>query len=96
MLESATWLELGKHFGLWGTVSLVSLYLLYRGARWVGEHALEPLVSAHTRFIDATTSTQERQQKCLEGIREQMGKQTTLMECMKDMVASTNCRGRRK
>ena len=96
MLESATWLELGKHFGLWGTIALVSLYLLYRGARWIGEHVLKPLVCAYTRFIDATTSTQERQQKCMEGIREQMGKQTTLMECMKDMLASTNRRGERR
>ena len=96
MLESATCLELGKHFGLWGTVSLVSLYLLYRASRWIGEHVLEPLVGAHTRFINATTSTQERQQKCLEGIREQLGKQTTIMECMKDMLVSTNHRGRRR
>ena len=94
MLESATWLELGKHFGLWGTVSLISLYLLHRAARWMGENVLKPLVGAHTRFIDATTGTQERQQKCLEGIREQMGKQTTLMECMKDMMAASNHRGR--
>ena len=42
------------------------------------------------------TKTQERQQKCMEGIREQMGKQTTLMECMKDMLASTNYRGGRR
>jgi hypothetical protein len=96
MLESATWLELGKHFGLWGTVSLVSLYLVYRASRWIGEHVLEPLVGAHTRFLNATTATQERQQKCLEGIREQMGKQTTIMECMKDMFLSSNSQGRRR